>query len=140
MTDKLAHLKRHTNGKAVVKRDPAESKLQAKCVEDLHNWYKEYRGRLFAITNNSVDAFKGAYNKALGVIDGVSDTCWIGEGGTVVWIEFKRPGRGNGQSTNQKEWQAMVEELGHTYIVCNSYKHFWEIVNLPNPNPEFTLF
>lgn len=112
----------------------AEGKLQSQCVIDLNNFYPEHRGRFFAINNNSHDAFKGAQAKAMGVIKGVSDACWIKDGGKVLWIEFKRSDGSGRQSNAQVQWQSMVESLGHSYIIVDSYELFWKVIGLKQPN------
>jgi hypothetical protein len=74
---------------------------------------------------------KGAFNKAIGVVSGVSDMFYLLEGGRILWLEFKIPG--GKQSEKQKEWQQICESLGHEYRLIYSENEFWEAVNLPNP-------
>ena len=81
---------------------------------------------MFAINNNSHNAIKGAYNRAMGVIAGVADMCFIIEGG-VVWIEWK--GEKGRQSPDQVKFQSLVESFGHRYYIVRSYDEFIDIIN-----------
>lgn len=112
----------------------SEIKLQSKCYIDFHNSLPEYRGLLFAVNNNSQNAIKGSFNRAVGVVPGVSDMCLICPGGKVIWMEFKTA---TGiQSEKQKKWQTKVETQGHTYVIVRSENEFWEVINSIFP-PEF---
>lgn len=109
-----------------------ESGLQSKCFTDMWNYYPELRGRLFSITNNSHNKIKGAFNKAIGVVKGVSDMCFIRPMPRCpLWIEFKVENRP--QKPEQKQWQKMVEQLGYEYVIVQSEEEFWKAVEMPHP-------
>lgn len=103
-----------------------ELKLQADIVTHFNHNFPEFRGRLFAINNNSQNSLKGAINKRAGVKKGVSDLCFLCEGGKVIWIELKVLSRD--QSEGQKKWQTKVESIGHNYKLARSFKEFYDII------------
>lgn len=104
----------------------SELKLQSECYIWFHNTYPEHRGRLYCVNNNSENAIKGALNKAIGVIKGVSDMHFILPEGRILFIEMKLPG--TYQSPDQKKWQAKVESLGHRYVIARTLQEFKEII------------
>lgn len=118
---------------------PAECQLQSKCFVDHWNYYPKERGRFATITNNSENAIKGAINKAMGVLEGVSDTFYLKPNGLIIWIEFKKERTGK-QSEAQKKWQSVCEELGHHYVIVDNYNDFWKTIGLRNPNDIPKLF
>lgn len=109
----------------------SEAKLQATCFQNHWNYYPQHRRRLFCINNNSQNALKGAFNKAIGVVAGVADVAYLKESGRVLWLEFKRPG--GSQSDKQIEWQSLCISLGHDYRVIYTEQDFWDAIELPNP-------
>ena len=106
-----------------------EIQLQSRAFINLWNNRPDLRGRVFAINNNSQNAIKGAMNRAMGVIAGVADMCYLVEGG-VVWIEWKtETGK---QSPDQKHFEALVKSLGHQYHIVRNEIEFLTIINLNN--------
>lgn len=103
----------------------------------MQNYYPQQSTGFFAVTNNSENRIKGALNKAMGVKEGVSDTIYVKEG-KVLFIEFKKP-RGGKQSEKQKDFEYHVIACGFKYVICNDYLHFWAIVGLPCPEPNYIL-
>lgn len=102
-----------------------ELKLQSQSFTYLWNKYPELRGRVFAINNNSENKIKGAINKALGVLAGVSDMAMLIHK-SVIWIEWKiETGK---QSDKQIEFQALVESLGMKYYIVKSQEEFISLV------------
>ncbi len=103
-------------------KNQSELALQQECYTYLHNELPHLRGRLFAVNNNSHNAVKGAFNKAVGVLPGVSDMIYLGDNGQIVFMEFKLiDGR---QSQKQEEWQELVESLGYKYVIIRSIEDF----------------
>lgn len=103
----------------------SELQIQSKSFTHLWNNYPELRGRVFAINNNSENKIKGAINKALGVIAGVSDMVMLIPN-SVIWIEWKvETGR---QSKDQIEFQRLVESLGMKYYIVRSQDEFLSLV------------
>jgi len=103
----------------------SELQLQSNAFTHLWNNYPELRGRVFTINNNSQNKVKGAINKALGVIAGVSDMVMLIPNG-VIWIEWKiDTGR---QSKQQVQFQSLVEELGMKYYIVRTQEEFISLV------------
>jgi len=104
------------------KREKSEIKAQSDAFVNLWNNRPDLRGRIFAINNNSENAIKGAFNKAMGVLPGVSDMAFVKASGLILWIEWKTST--GTQSAHQIEWQKLVELLGHEYVVVRSEAEF----------------
>lgn len=103
----------------------SEIKIQSQAFTYLWNTYPNTRGRVFAINNNSENRIKGAINKALGVIAGVSDMVMLIPN-SVIWIEWKiQTGK---QSKAQIEFQALVESLGMKYYIVRSQEEFINLI------------
>jgi len=109
------------------KREKSEIKAQSDCVTKIWNERPELRGRIFAVNNNSENEIKGAMNRAMGVLPGVSDTVFIGSLGRSIYIEWKT--ETGSQSKAQKEWQELIESLGHIYYLVRSEGEFISIIN-----------
>lgn len=106
----------------IEKLPPSEGKIQSECYIWFHNTYPEHRGRLYAINNNSQNAIKGSFNKAMGVVKGVADMHFIMPKGRIAFLEFKAPG--GKQSDAQWKWMKKVESLGHYYCIITSVIDF----------------
>ena len=106
--------------------DKTEIQIQHECVMWFNNNHLPIRKRLFAINNNSHNRIKGAINKAIGVNAGVSDLALILTNGQIAWLECKTE-KGT-QSKAQKEFQSMLTELGHIYIVFRSLLEFKSLI------------
>ena len=109
------------------KREKSEIKAQSDCVTKIWNERPELRGRIFAVNNNSENEIKGAMNRAMGVLPGVSDTVFIGSYGRSIYIEWKT--ETGTQSKAQKEWQAIIESLGHIYHIVRSEEEFISVIS-----------
>lgn len=109
------------------KRDYSEVAMQSRAYTNLWNSRPDLRGRIFAINNNSQNAIKGALNKAMGVLPGVSDMAFVCDSGLIVWIEWKTAT--GDQSNQQKEWELTVTHLGHVYVIVRSEKEFLDIIH-----------
>lgn len=105
----------------------SELSLQQDCYTYLHNELPHLRGRLFAVNNNSHNAVKGAFNKAVGVLPGVSDMIFLGENRHIAFLEFKL--LGGKQSPVQVKWQELVESLGYKYVIIRSMQDFLDVIN-----------
>lgn len=112
----------------MIKREQNEIALQSKAFTNIWNNRPDLRGRIFAINNNSENKIKGALNKAMGVLAGVSDMCFLLLDGRILWIEWKTDT--GSQSDGQIEWQRKVESIGHTYVIVRSEIEFLEVINL----------
>ena len=105
----------------------SEATLQSKAFQNLWNSRPDLRGRVFAINNNSINGIKGAMNKAMGVVAGVADMCYLKPEGQTCWIEWKtESGR---QSPEQVKFQQLCLSLGHEYHIVRSEAEFLNIIN-----------
>ena len=105
----------------------SEASIQSKAFQNLWNSRPDLRGRVFAINNNSANGIKGAMNKAMGVVAGVADMCYLKPEGQTVWIEWKtESGR---QSPEQVKFQQLCLSLGHEYHIVRSEQEFLNIIN-----------
>lgn len=103
-----------------------EIQLQSSAFLKLWNNRPELRGRIFAINQNAHNRIKGALNRSLGVLPGVSDMAYL-VNGSVVWIEWKtESGR---QSPEQKSFEQLVTRLGMRYYIVRSEAEFLEVIN-----------
>lgn len=104
-----------------------EISMQAKAFTNLWNARPDLRGRIFAINNNSMNSIKGAMNKAMGVVSGVADMCYMKPEGRTCWIEWKTStGR---QSQDQKRFEKLCLSLGHEYHIVRNEQEFLNIIN-----------
>jgi len=105
----------------------SEATIQSKAFQNLWNSRPDLRGRVFAINNNSVGGARGSINKALGVVAGVADMCYLKADGKTCWIEWKtETGR---QSPEQVKFQQLCLSLGHEYHIVRSEAEFLTIIN-----------
>lgn len=119
------------------KHGQPESKIQADSYTWFHNTYPQYRGLLFAVTNQNersgdigkkAQLISGAMRKALGLIPGVSDLIMLipRNGFHGLMLECKtKIGR---QSPQQKEWEISVMSQGYLYTIFRSVEEFKRIV------------
>lgn len=108
------------------KREKSEIKAQSDAFVNIWNNRPDLRGRIFAVNNNSENAIKGAFNKAMGVLPGVSDMGFICSNGGLVWIEWKTST--GTQSPAQKDWEKLVTSLGHIYVLVRSEEEFLAVI------------
>lgn len=115
-----------------------EANIQASAYTWFWNTYPQYRGMLFAVTNQN-DAspllskkdqqIMGARRKALGVYAGVSDlVCLIPRGGYHgLMLECKTAvGR---QSEVQRQWEQLMAGHGYLYCIFRSLEEFKTIID-----------
>ena len=65
--------------------------------------------------------------KNTGFLPGVSDTIVALPNGITLYVEFKTPT--GSQSVDQKEFQSILDNIGHHYYICRSVEFFKEIIN-----------
>jgi len=104
----------------------SEATLQSKAFQNLWNLRPDLRGRVFAINNNSVGGARGAMNKAMGVVSGVADMCFLKANGKTCWIEWKT--ESGKQSPEQIKFQALCLSLGHEYHIVRSEQEFLSVI------------
>lgn len=85
----------------------------------------EERGLLFAVHNNAHNRAKGAMNRDIGVVAGVSDMIYLAPNEDPLFIEIKTPeGR---QSKAQRIWQKKIELVGYDYYVVRSLEEMAQV-------------
>ncbi len=109
----------------------SESKIQHICVNWFRQTYPHVGNLLFAVPNGGWrGARAGAQMVYEGQVRGVSDLILLfPKGGkSSLCIEMKVPKRkgssAGSQKSHQKEWQALVEKYGSTYVVCHGLIEF----------------
>lgn len=97
---------------------------------------------LYAIPNGGKRSkAEAAILKATGVKRGVVDVCLpVQRGGYgSLWIEMKRPGNIKGTTPEQRDWIALMLELGNLALVCDSWSMASDAIlhylNLERPKP-----
>mgnify|MGYP002745032907 FL=1 len=107
----------------------AEHRLQCACVRWFRYQYPHHASLLFAVPNGGRrDAVTGARLKAEGVVAGVADLLLFvpTKQHHALCIEMKTAtGR---QSTAQKKWQRLVEQLGYQYAVIRDFPAFEQLI------------
>ena len=113
----------------------SESKIQHICVNWFRQTFPHVGNLLFAVPNGGWrGARAGAQMVYEGQVKGVADIILLSPSGgkSSLCIEMKVPkkkGSSAGtQSTAQKEWQALVEQYGSTYVVCHGLIEFIQAV------------
>ena len=110
----------------------SEEQFQSACCIWFWNTYHSERMRLFAVNNNpstllsgKMQQREGAKQRGLGIVAGVSDLVFIGDG-FVYFIELKLPT--GTQQDNQKEFEQVVRSLCHRYIIIRTISEFKELI------------
>lgn len=82
------------------------------------------RGFMFSVPNELAGSNKLSMMqaKAMGLVSGVSDTIVLLPNGKTLYCEFKDE-KGK-QSDKQKEFEQIIKNLGHTYILIRSFEEF----------------
>lgn len=119
------------------KHGQPEAKIQSDAYQWFYSTYPQYRGLLWAVTNQNersnelskkAQLISGAMRKALGLVAGVSDLqLSIARGGYHgLCLECKTAvGR---QSPQQIEWERKVTEQGYLYRIFRSKEEFQQII------------
>lgn len=108
----------------------SESPLEDRIQSDLFRWhwntYPSERRRLFHVNNRPLNKIDGARMKAMGMVAGVSDLCFICGDGTTAYIEMKTPT--GTQSPAQKLFEAAVRSVGAPYYIVRSVEEGMELI------------
>lgn len=109
----------------------SESKIQHFCVSWFRQTFPKVAGLLFAVPNGGYRGGRaGATMVYEGQMKGVADLILLYPSGgkSALCIEMKVPKRkgssAGAQSQSQKDWQALVETNGSTYVVCHGLIEF----------------
>lgn len=109
----------------------SESKIQHICVNWFRQTFPHVGNLLFSVPNGGWrGARAGASMVYEGQVKGVADLILLfpAKGKASLCIEMKVPkrkgSRAGTQSDEQKEWQALVERNGSSYVVCHGLIEF----------------
>lgn len=103
-----------------------ELALQAKCFQWHWNIKAGERQRLWHVNGKAKNAIEGSKFKAIGVVKGIADLCYMTKGYGTIYIELKTSV--GVQSNEQKTFQAQVENCGGIYVLCRDFEYFKEII------------
>lgn len=114
-----------------------EANIQSAAYTWFWNTYPQYRGMLFAVTNQN-DAspllskkdqqIMGARRKALGVYAGVSDLVCLLPRGKYHGLMLECKTAVGRQSDVQKQWEQLVTTFGYCYRIFHSIEEFKDII------------
>lgn len=102
-----------------------EDYLQYQCFTWFWNSFPKFRKQLFHVNNKARNSIEGNRFKAMGVVKGVADFILILKN-EVLFIELKT--ETGQQSADQKEFQYIVNSLGHQYYIIRSLEEFKELI------------
>jgi len=106
--------------------EKVELAMQADCFQWHWNTYPHLRKTLFHVNGKAKNAIEGSKFKAIGVVKGISDFILILPQET-VYIELKTNiGK---QSSDQKLFQAQVEDSCQRYFLVRSFEEFKSLIN-----------
>ncbi len=104
----------------------AELAMQSKCFQWHWNTKPEERRRLWHVNGKAKNAIEGSKFKAIGVVKGVADLCYMTKRYGTIYIELKTAiGR---QSQDQIDFQRQIESCGGIYLICRNLEYFKEII------------
>lgn len=85
---------------------------------------------VFAVPNGGTRNYREAHNLRLqGVMAGVSDLILLLPQGKTYFIELKNLNGKGRQSPAQRDFEAQVELLGHTYLLWSSWAEVEDFIN-----------
>jgi hypothetical protein len=103
-----------------------ELALQSQCFQWHWNTKPGERQRLWHVNGKAKNAIEGSKFKAIGVVKGVADLCYMTKQWGTIYIELKTSiGR---QSLEQVNFQKQIENCGGIYVICRTFEHFKEII------------
>lgn len=114
-----------------------EAKIQSESYQWFHNTFPQYRGLLFACTNQNersgdiskkAQQISGAMRRNMGVYPGVSDLICLIPRGKYHGLMLECKTETGRQSLQQIEWQREVELQGYFYAIFRSVEEFKEII------------
>ena len=84
------------------------------------------------IHNNPKNEIDGARLRAMGLVKGAADMCYLRVGMPPLFLEFKDIHRGR-QSKDQVEFEMMCVETSCGYVVIRSFEEFLSAIDKPIP-------
>ena len=102
--------------------NPNEARIQAECFTYHWNNYPDQRMRMFHINNNPKNKIDGARLKAMGLVSGVADMCYLRANKPPLFMEFKKPGET--QEPEQVQFEEMCNGIGVGYVIIRSLEDF----------------
>lgn len=108
-----------------------EDNLQAECYKWYNNTYclKHHKPRhsIFSVPNGGTrNSFEAAKFKATGLKPGVADIIILMPEAKTIFVEFKTDT--GVQSDVQKDFEAVVKDLGFEYHIIRSFEQFKELI------------
>mgnify|MGYP003650245529 CR=1 FL=1 len=103
-----------------------ESRIQGELFQWHWNTYPNERGRFFLIHNNPKNAIDGNRLKAIGMVAGVADMCFLGSNGNVAFLELKTD-KGV-QSDVQKRFESQCNNCAIGYYIVRSVEEGKRII------------
>lgn len=106
-----------------------EHGLQSRSVRWFRLQFPNRRHNLFAVPNGGYRTkTTAALLKDEGQLSGVADLILLVRKGTCGALLLEAKVKGNYQSSNQKQWQKMIEADGYEYRIFHTIEEFIEIV------------
>lgn len=108
-----------------------ETTIQQACIKWFSIQYPEDRKLLIHVTNEGKRSYSNGRNLVkAGLIKGVADLILFIPTKEFhgLCIEMKTMSKSSRQTTEQKQWQELVERQGYKYVVCRSLEEFINIV------------
>lgn len=106
-----------------------EHGLQSRSVSWFRLQFPNRRHNLFAVPNGGYRTkTTAALLKDEGQLSGVADLILLVRKGTCGALLLEAKVKGNYQSSNQKQWQKMIEADGYEYRIFHTIEEFIEIV------------
>jgi hypothetical protein len=103
---------------------------EARIHQELFTWhwntYPEHRMQLFMIHNTPKNRIDGARLKAMGMVAGVADLCFLGRDGVTVFLEMKTDI--GVQSWDQKRFEEVCKKVGAKYFLVRSVLEGQELI------------
>jgi hypothetical protein len=113
--------------KIIKKKTTSEYSLQSEAFKKYGLIKPNLKNRIISINNNSANAIRGARNKKMGVMAGISDMIMLLDDMQIVFIEWKTQiGK---QSQHQMLFEMMLKSIGHKYHVVRSIQEFIAVLN-----------
>ena len=109
-----------------------EMSIQQGCVRWFAMQYPQLRKLLIHVTNEGKRSYvQGKQLVKGGLVKGVADLILFipNKDFHALCIEMKTQSKSSKQTTEQKEWQTLVETQGYKYVICRSLDDFINEIN-----------
>lgn len=110
----------------------SEAHLQSLCTKWFRSTYPLQWYRLFLIYNNAPNIAMAGLLKSMGMQPGISDQLYFTPMMTLLWIEYKLPGKT--QSDAQIDFEKLVRNYGFNYVIIDNEDMFKIVIKTYNKN------